>query len=102
MLQSGDEVMADRGFTIEKLLAPLGVGLNTPPFLGRRSQMDGTEVTETQQIASLRIHIERAIRRVKEFDIVNCVIPASLAGSANQIWTVCALLTNFQSPLLSC
>ena len=102
LLKRGDEVMADRGFTVNELLAPLGVGLNTPPFLGQRLQMDGTEVVETQQIASLRIHIERAIRRVKEFDILNGVIPASLSGSVNQIWTVCALLTNFQSPLISC
>ena len=102
LLRRGDEVMADRGFTIDELLAPLGVSLNTPPTLGRRSQMDGNEVVETQQIASLRIHIERAIRRVKEFDILNGVIPAALSGSANQIWTVCALLTNFQPPLLSC
>ena len=102
MLKNGDEVMADRGFTIHELLAPLGVGLNIPPFLGSRLQMDGSEVVETQQIASLRIHIERAIRRVKEFDIVTGIMPASLAGSANQIWTICALLTNFQSPLLSC
>ena len=102
LLKNGDEVMADRGFTIHELLAPLGVGLNIPPFLGSRSQMDGSEVVETQQIASLRIHIEHVIRRVKEFDIVTGVMPASLAGSANQIWTICALLTNFQSPLLSC
>ncbi len=102
LIRSADEVMADRGFTIQELLAPLGVGLNIPPFLGRRLQMDGTDIVETQQMASLRIHIERAIRRVKEFDIVTGFMPASLAGSANQIWTVCALLTNFQSPLLSC
>ena len=33
LLQSGDKVMADRGFTIEDILTPLGVGLNIPPFL---------------------------------------------------------------------
>ena len=102
LLTRGDEIMADRGFTINELLAPLGVSLNTPPTLRNRQQMDGKEVIETQQIASLRIHIERAIRRVKEFDILNGVIPAALSGSANQIWTVCALLTNFQPPLLTC
>ena len=53
LLKNGDEVMADRRLTVQELLAPLGVGLNIPPFLGRRSQMDGTEVVETQQIASL-------------------------------------------------
>jgi len=102
LLQEGDEIMADRGFTIENLLTPLGVRLNIPPFLGERSQMEGTEVVETQQIASLRIHIERAIRRVKEFDMLSSVMPASVAASANQIWTVCCLLTNFQNPLISC
>ena len=71
LLRRGDEVMADHGFTIAELLAPLGVSLNTPPTLGCHSQMDGTEVVETQQIASLQIHIEHAIRCVKEFDILN-------------------------------
>ncbi|XP_065893744.1 uncharacterized protein [Dysidea avara] len=102
LLQPGDEVMADRGFTIENLLTPLGVGLNIPPFLGSRQQMDAGEVVETQQIASLRIHLERAIWRVKEFDILSGTMPASVAGSANQIWTVCCLLCNFQDPLISC
>ena len=67
LLQKGDGLMADRGFTIEDLLTPLGVRLNIPPFLGGREQMEGSEVVETQQIASLRIHIERAICRVKEY-----------------------------------
>ena len=102
LLQRGDEVMADRGFTIENLLTPLGVGLNIPPFLVGRQQLDPSEVVDTQQIASLRIHVERAIRRVKEFDILAGVMPATLAGSANQIWAVCCLLTNFQNPLISC
>ena len=46
--------------------------------------------------------LERAIRRVKEFDILSgrCIIPATLAGSANQIWTVCALLTKLMFNLL--
>ena len=100
LLQRGDEVMAHRGFTIAELLAPLGVSLNIPPFLGDRVQMSGPEVIETQQIASLHIYVERAIKRVKEFDILADILPASLASSANQIWTVCCLLTYFQSPLL--
>ena len=101
LLQSGDEIMADRGFTIENLLTPLGIKLNIPPFLGQREQMKGTEVVKAQQIASLRIHIERAIR-AKEFDMVSSVMSASVAASANQIWTVCCLITNFQNPLISC
>ena len=33
LLHKGDKVMANRGFTIEDLLLPLGVKLNIPPFL---------------------------------------------------------------------
>ena len=92
LLQSGDEVMADRGFTIEDMLTPLGVQLNIPPFLGGREQLATSEVVDTQQIASLRIHVERAIRRVKQYGILANMMPASLASSANQIWTVCCIL----------
>ena len=52
--------MADKGFTIEDLL-PLGVSLNIPPFLGNKGQMSPEKVALTQTIASLRIHVERAI-----------------------------------------
>ena len=64
----GDSVMADKGFTIDDLL-PLGVSLNIPPFLGNKGQMSPEEVALTQTIASLRIQVERAINKVKNFHI---------------------------------
>ena len=60
----GDSVMADKGFQIQDIL-PLGVSLNIPPFLGGNSQMTAEDVVRTQQIASVRIHVERAINKVK-------------------------------------
>ena len=43
----GDDVMADKGFTIEDLL-PLGVSLNIPPFLGQSEQMPAKDLVKTQ------------------------------------------------------
>ena len=58
--------MADKGFTITDLL-PLGISLNLSPFLGGSSQMPAEDVVKTQEIASLRIHIKRAINKIKKF-----------------------------------
>lgn len=95
----GDAVMADKGFKIQDLLEKKGVLLNIPPFL-TKGQFPTADVQETQDIASLRIHVERRIQRIKTFHILNHPIAISLAPIANQIWTVCAILSNMQSPLM--
>ena len=64
--------MIDRGFIIEDLVIPHDVKLNIPPFLGVQPQTERSEVVQTQQlqIASLCIHIDQVICRVKEFDML--------------------------------
>ena len=100
LLEPGDQVMVDKGFTIEDLLRPLGCSLVIPPFLtANRSQFTKEETEQTQTIARLRVHVERAIRRIKEYHLFDGTLPISLAGSVNQLWTVCCILTNFQGPL---
>ena len=94
LLEPGDNVMADRGFDLKEIL-PSGVTLNIPPFKGRRNQLTPRETEETAQIASVRIHVERAIGRVKNYHILDGTLPLSLYPVANQIFTVCCYLTNF-------
>ena len=60
LLEKGDDCMADRGFKIKNLLDPIEVTLNIPPFLSEKGQFC-EEVETTQSIASVRIHVERAI-----------------------------------------
>ena len=64
LLESGDSVMADKGFDIAEYLIPLGVKLNIPPFLRRKEQFSHNKLVEIRRIASLRIHVERAIGRI--------------------------------------
>ena len=99
LIDEGDEVMADKGFIIQDLLNTKSASLVIPPFLGPRGKFSKSEVSETHEIARLRIHVERAIRRIKEYHIFDKVLPLSLAGSSTQLWTVCVLLTNFKGPL---
>ena len=97
---SDDSVMADKGFTIEDLLPP-GIKLNIPPFLGSQGQMSPEDVVKTQTVASLRVHVERAINKVKNFHIWDNVLPLNLFGIVNQMWTVCCILCNLQKPIIS-
>jgi hypothetical protein len=92
--------MADRGFDIADILPP-GVNLNLPPFKGTREQLTASEVEETARIAAVRIHVERAIGRIKNYHILDGTLPISLGHVADQIFSVCSYLTHFLPPLLT-
>ena len=40
------------------------------PFMNKKKQLDESELVETRRIATLRIHVERAMEQVKNFHIV--------------------------------
>ena len=92
--------MADRGFTIKDMLKELNIELNIPPFLEGRQQLPAQDMDTGRRIASLRIHVERAIGRIKTFTVLRETIPLSMARLTNQIVCVCAFLSNFQPALV--
>ena len=100
LLEPGDAIMADKGFLIADLLEPRGVSLNIPP-LKLNDQFTEAEMLETRRIASVRIHVERAIGRVKTFRILSSTIPNTIAAVAEQIFFVCSILTNFRDHLVN-
>ncbi|XP_061195756.1 uncharacterized protein LOC133203982 [Saccostrea echinata] len=100
LLEEGDGVMADKGFTIRDLLEKKGCTLNIPPFRSSSNQFSTKDVFETQDIAKLRIHVERAIGRVKNFHIFDGILSLSLVPLASQMFAVCCWITNFDVPLI--
>ena len=100
-LNDGDAIMADKGFDIEEELKKIGLQLNIPPFLKEKPQFNENEVIKTQTIAKHRIHVERAIGKVRNFLIFNTRLPISSLGTINQLWAVCCLLSNFMNPILT-
>ena len=97
----GISIMADRGFTTNEMLQAIGVELNIPPFMEGQQQLSAEEVQQGRSIASCRIHVERAIGRIKGFNILKNTLPISMTRLANQIVSVCAYLSNFKTVLLS-
>lgn len=98
LLESGDEVMADKGFIIEDLLSGVGAKLIIPPFK-RSAQFTREDTEKTQAIARLRIVVERVIGRIKSNHIWDSPVPLTLMGTVSQIWHNCCVMVNFQGPL---
>ncbi|XP_069116882.1 uncharacterized protein [Argopecten irradians] len=104
-IRPGDEVMADRGFLIRDLLLERQAKLVIPPFTkkckwGKGKRLNSSDVVKTRNIARLRIHVERAIGRLKTFHILSNTMPLSLKPLANQMLKVCAFMCNLQKPLV--
>ena len=97
-LHSGDSVMVD---IISKDLEELGVHLLMPEFKGRdRMQFSANEAARSEYISRARIHIERIIQRIKTFHFLDRVIRLNMQDIVEQIFLVCAYLTNFQLPIV--
>lgn len=99
-LNKGDGVMVDKGFLIEKDLEEIGLRVNIPPFAQSNKQMSAADVHKTKKIAAHRVHVERAIAKIKKFKIVSGRIPNIRLGNINQIWYVVSMLSNFQPHIL--
>ena len=99
-LEPMDDVMADRAFNLRDLVTKRNATPNIPPFA--KGKPPSTKAcTKTRRIASLRIHVERAIQRMKKFiRLLQGVIPISIAAVANQTVFVCAALCNLLKPLV--
>ncbi|CAN7945401.1 unnamed protein product [Ixodes hexagonus] len=99
-LVRGDEVMADRGFTLEPELEAQGVKLNMPAFTKGKAQLSEQEVTATRRIAAVRIHVECAINRMKTYRIFKQSLPIRSKKAISDMIFVVAGLCNLKPPLI--
>ena len=58
----GDQILADRGFTLQNDFASAyGAHLILPAFTKGKKQLTAQEVESSRKLSSLRLHIERII-----------------------------------------
>ncbi|XP_062395004.1 uncharacterized protein LOC134082955 [Sardina pilchardus] len=107
----GDQILADRGFTLQDDFALLGVELLTPSFTKGRKQLPGREVEMSRRKSNIRIHIERVIGVLKgRFHILDGPLPRCLVQSArdknqgqatvDKLVNVCAALVNMAQSII--
>ncbi|XP_067681957.1 uncharacterized protein [Haliotis asinina] len=100
LLEHGDLVLADRGFLISDDLAACGAQLAIPSFTRGKSQLSPKEIEMGRRLSRVRIHVERAIERVKNFKILSTTMKINLVPKFDSIMTVCSALSNLHPSLL--
>ena len=99
-LNPGDKVMVDKGFNISDLLLSKKCTLVIPPFVRNNGKFNKHLTRKTARIAKARIHVERAIARVKDFRMLQSPLSLSMKDLLDDIFIIIASLTNLAPPLV--
>lgn len=100
LLEENDLVMADKGFPqIKTEVGRKNSILVMPPF-ANKPQFEEHEVVETYKIASVRIHVERCIQRVKTYRVLD-KITTEMFPHIDKIIRMCCVLANMKPPLIA-
>ncbi|KAK3910139.1 THAP domain-containing protein 11 [Frankliniella fusca] len=97
----GDGVMVDKGFRIDNECLVRNLRLIRPPFVRKNNPLNKAEALQCVDIAAARVHVERAIKQLRDFDILSDQVPGHLVPYINCILTVCGALVNVGPPILS-
>lgn len=102
-LREGATVLADRGFKeVEADLVARGCKLLRPVSVRKEEKLHAKDVLNLKRIAGLRIHIERVIRRVRVYrllDMHSCV-PLSMLDLMDDIVCIACGLVNHQERIV--
>lgn len=102
-LPSDCSVLADRGFkNIENLLHSKNCKLIRPPSVNPDQKMNKKDVLESRRIAACRIHIERVIRRIREFKMLepHSQVNTNLVPCLDYIMIIACAIVNTQGALI--
>ena len=101
ILRPGQRIIADRGFTVRDLFAKKKAFLTIPSFLNGASKLTGQQAMETRTIASVRIKVENALKRVKDFKILSSTCPNRINKKIlDDTFIIACALCNLQPPLI--
>eukprot|EP00752_Nemacystus_decipiens_P017825 g15981.t1 len=92
----GFTVMADKGFNgIGVQLLEAGMSMVVPPYARRgEEQFLQDDAAYTQEVANVRIHVERAIGALKEWKICANKFSSTRMDTVSKAFGVCAALVN--------
>ena len=103
-LNPGDQVLADRGFTVEDSVGMFCAELVMPPFTKGKKQLSRLKLDSARQVSRVRIHVERVIGMLRQkYTILSGTLPiaflmhddkATSCAFIDKVVTVCCALCN--------
>ena len=94
-------IMAERGFTLQDDAKLREVQVNIPGFTSRGDQLESFEIAKSRRVTNTRIHVERAIGRIKEYKITSDVHTTHILPHFNELFFIYCTFANFQDCLIS-
>lgn len=98
--QSGDSILADRGFTIQDMFVDNNIAVKIPTFLKGKSQLPGLTIKKDRELANKRVHIERIIGLTKTYKILKSELDHSYIQIASKIFFICFMCCNFRECIM--
>ncbi|KAK3922778.1 LOW QUALITY PROTEIN: 3-oxoacyl-[acyl-carrier-protein] synthase 3 protein 2 [Frankliniella fusca] len=95
-----DAVMTDKGFKIEQECLLRNLILHRPPFVYQKKQMMRAEALKCAEIARARVHVERVIQRLRDFQFLCDPIPWEFLPFLD-ILIIAAAMENLGPPVLN-
>lgn len=88
-------LFADRGFLVSETMAASGVVLRMPAFTKGKKQLSAHEVEKSRNLSHARIHEERVIGWLRQFQILETGIPISQVHLLDDVVIIVSALHNF-------
>ena len=91
----GFMVLFDIGFNVQDLLLSRQMKCVLTPFVRSKRQFTLSEVYQGKRIARERIHIERVMGKLKEFRLLNHVLPINMTDRCDHLWNVAGAICEY-------
>jgi len=78
-LLPGDQILTDRGFTIQETVGLYCAEVKLPPFTKGKKQLTKMDVDFARQLSRVRIHVERVIGFLRQkYTILEHTLPINM------------------------
>ena len=105
-LLPGDQILANRGFTIQETVGLYFAEVKLPPFIKDKKQLKKMDVDFAHQLSQVSIHVERVISFLRQkYTILKHTLPINMImcpDNSENIRVIDKIVTVFSVPCNCC